>query len=161
MSHLLLCALFTMDDACINEDTHVFIVLYARYVLEHLSRIARILRMSGGNALLVGVGGSGRQSLTKLAAAMSSIAVFQPEISKNYGINEWKDDLKVRIIYFEFSVSVTSTNVSIHPLGYPTTKSWYKNMSLMLMRIKCDWRVSSSISRLQLTIYSPTFTSSS
>jgi len=112
-----------MDDACINEDTHVFIVLYARYVLEHLSRIARILRMSGGNALLVGVGGSGRQSLTKLAAAMSSIAVFQPEISKNYGINEWKDDLKVRIIYFEFSVSVTSTNVSIHPLGYPTTKS--------------------------------------
>ena len=66
-----------------------------RYVLQHLSRIARVLRIPGGHALLVGVGGSGRQSLTKLAAALSSMTVFQPEISKNYGINEWREDLKV------------------------------------------------------------------
>jgi dynein heavy chain len=70
-------------------------IVYFRYVLEHLSRICRVLRIPGGNALLVGVGGSGRQSLTRLATAMAGYEIFQPEISKNYGKVEWREDIKV------------------------------------------------------------------
>jgi len=64
------------------------------YMLEHLSRVARVIKSPGGNALLVGVGGSGRQSCTRLAAFMADFAVFQIEISKGYGMEGFHEDLK-------------------------------------------------------------------
>ena len=61
---------------------------------DHVSRIARILRQPLGNALLLGVGGSGRQSLSRLATFMSGYKLFQIEVVKGYGMQNWRDDAK-------------------------------------------------------------------
>ena len=45
------------------------------------------------NLLLVGVGGSGKQSLSRLAAYISSMEVFQMTLRKGYGIPDMMKDL--------------------------------------------------------------------
>jgi dynein heavy chain len=61
---------------------------------DHVSRIARVLRAPLGNCLLLGVGGSGRQSLSRLATFMSNYKLFQIEVVKGYGMQNWRDDAK-------------------------------------------------------------------
>ncbi|XP_049903056.1 dynein axonemal heavy chain 11 [Epinephelus moara] len=61
--------------------------------MQHVCRISRILESPRGHGLLIGVGGSGKQSLTRLAAYISSVEVFQITLSKGYSIQDLKMDL--------------------------------------------------------------------
>ena len=65
---------------------------------DHVSRICRILRQPQGNALLLGVGGSGRQSLAKLASYISIYKCSQIEVGKGYNMNNWRDFLRNLLI---------------------------------------------------------------
>ena len=63
--------------------------------LKHLLRLTRIINAPSGNCLIVGVGGSGKQSLTRLAAFISKHFMFQISISKSYNLNNLMEDVKV------------------------------------------------------------------
>jgi len=63
--------------------------------MEHITRTCRIIDQPSGHALLVGVGGSGKQSLSKLSAFILNIEVFRIVVSSNYGMNDLKEDIKV------------------------------------------------------------------
>ena len=63
--------------------------------LEHLTRVHRVIRMDQGHALLVGVGGSGKQSITKLAAFTAECEVFEITLSRGYSETNFRDDLKI------------------------------------------------------------------
>lgn len=58
-----------------------------------VARIIRVIRQPRGNMLLVGVGGSGRQSLSRLSAYIVSFCVFQIEVTRHYRLQEFREGM--------------------------------------------------------------------
>ncbi|XP_063753564.1 dynein axonemal heavy chain 10 [Eleginops maclovinus] len=75
--------------------------------LDHLTRVHRIIRIDRGHALLVGVGGSGKQSLTRLAAYTAGCEVFEITLSRGYGETNFRDDLKA--LYLKLGIENKKT----------------------------------------------------
>uniref|UniRef100_G3TNR2 Dynein axonemal heavy chain 17 n=1 Tax=Loxodonta africana TaxID=9785 RepID=G3TNR2_LOXAF len=81
-----------------NEVNAVMNLVLFEDAVAHICRINRILESPRGNALLVGVGGSGKQSLSRLAAYISALDVFQITLKKGYGIPDLKLDLAAQYV---------------------------------------------------------------
>ncbi|NXF04124.1 DYH10 protein, partial [Smithornis capensis] len=97
--------------------------------LEHLIRIHRIIRMDRGHALLIGVGGSGKQSLTRLAAYTAGCEIFEIVLSRGYGENNFREDLKS--LYQKLGVENKST-VFLFTDGHVAEESFLELINNML-----------------------------
>lgn len=84
---------FFLEDYNQNTKRPMNLVLF-EFALDHVARICRVLRMAQGHALLVGLGGSGRQSLTYLAAHIREQPVFAVEVTKSYQRENWVEDMQ-------------------------------------------------------------------
>lgn len=82
-----------LDDYNLSSQKEMKLVFFQDAV-EHVTRISRMIRQPRGNALLVGVGGTGKQSLTRMACHMAGFKCFQIEITRGYGYAEFREDLK-------------------------------------------------------------------
>ena len=87
----------TLEAALVDyNESHVTmnLVLFDD-AIRHVCRITRIISNSGGHALLVGVGGSGKRSLTKLAAHTCGYHLEMIKITSSYSLNDFKNELQV------------------------------------------------------------------
>jgi len=80
---------FNLDPDHVSQD----LVLFDAAV-EHVARIYRIITQPRGSALLIGVGGSGRQSLARLAAHIAGMGLFSIQPTQRYRPSDFREDLK-------------------------------------------------------------------
>jgi dynein heavy chain len=79
-----------------NDVNAVMDLVLFEDAMKHVCKISRILGADQGHALLVGVGGSGKQSLSKLSSFINfgSGCTVSIMISSTYGLNDLKADLQ-------------------------------------------------------------------
>jgi dynein heavy chain len=66
--------------------------------VKSINKITRILSQPRGNAMLLGVAGCGKQSLTRLASFMLEQKYFTLKLTQSFGPREFKDSLKEEML---------------------------------------------------------------
>ena len=80
------------DDSGAVQASQLGLVFFKDHC-KHIARIIRIIRQPRGNVLLVGVGGSGKRSLTRLAAYITGCRTFEAAVGKGYSMNDFHEFL--------------------------------------------------------------------
>ena len=93
-----------VDFNVMNRTKKMDLVLFSD-AIEHAVKIHRVITTEYGHALLVGVGGSGRKSLTELATFFAQFTIVHLEIPKGYNFAAWREDLQVNL-YKELAIEI-------------------------------------------------------
>ena len=75
-----------------NESNAIMDLVLFKQAILHVTRINRIIQNPGGNAMLIGVGGSGKQSLCRLAAFIGDFEVRQISVTSSYSVEDLKEE---------------------------------------------------------------------
>lgn len=86
-------ALKAIEEFNCTHKSKIDVVLFA-FALEHISKLCRILNMPGGNCILVGTPGSGRESLAKIATAMCKQKLLQNDLLNLNDFKSWRKTVK-------------------------------------------------------------------
>jgi len=78
-----------------NDTNAVMDLVLFEDAMKHVCKISRIISAESGHALLIGVGGSGKQSLSRLASFICQFTTTGIMISSTYGVGDLKTDLQV------------------------------------------------------------------
>jgi len=73
-------------------------LIFFEDAIDHVCRITRVLNQPRGNAMLIGVSGGGKQSLTRLAACLLEASCGSIKLQKNYKPANFREDMKVRLL---------------------------------------------------------------
>ncbi|XP_049884905.1 dynein axonemal heavy chain 6 [Pectinophora gossypiella] len=86
-----------LDEYNSTARAEMHLVLFEDAV-EHVVRVARVLRAERGHCLMVGPGGSGRRSVATLAGHVNECKCMGLELKRNYDTPEFHDDLRVMYV---------------------------------------------------------------
>ncbi|XP_071951365.1 cytoplasmic dynein 2 heavy chain 1-like isoform X2 [Antedon mediterranea] len=77
-----------------GRETRELDLIIFREVLDHIARVDRVLTQPGGSLLLAGRSGVGRRTAANLVSFMHRAQLYTPKMSRNYGMKQFKNDLK-------------------------------------------------------------------
>jgi len=75
-----------------ENNARMELVLFEMF-MDHVSRVCRIIEKPRGNTMLVGVGGSGKQSITKICSGIMNMVLFSIQLTGTYNVNDLKVDM--------------------------------------------------------------------
>ena len=82
------------DRANLSEGSVEHRFVFFDMAIQHVTRAARVFRQPGKHMQMVGVGGTGKATVAKLAAFIEGCVFVRPYVSRTYSLVEFRDDLK-------------------------------------------------------------------
>ena len=69
--------------------------MFFKYSMENVCKICRVLSQPGGNMILLGEGGTGREEAARIAAILKAAKFYKPPTSSRFSFKHWRDQIKL------------------------------------------------------------------